>query len=115
MSNVDITLTAEYGFKDPDGNVINNGSINFTVASSEFFKIIELVSFSYTFMQSGQYPVEMAILSGSNRLSSGIDAIHVAPSVRIEPTKTVNPSTVIPDGDKTIRIEIQIKGVEDKP
>jgi len=114
-SNVDASLSSEYEIKDPGGNVINTGTVNFSIATSESFKVVELSNFTYTFTQSGQYPVKIKILSGNTIIAEGSDAIYVAPSIRIEPGKTLNPATVIPDGDKTIRIDIQIKGVEDKP
>lgn len=114
-SNVDALLSGEYEVKDPIGNVIQSGMVDFSVSRTESFKVVEVGSFTYTFNQSGQYPVKVSILSGGSVLSEITDAIHVAPSIRIEPAKGLSPTAVTPDGDKRIRINIQLKGVEDKP
>ena len=114
-SNVDESLTAEYEIKDTDGAIIQNGTVNFTVAPSEPSKALELGQFTYTFLKSGQYPATVRILSGSTVVTENSDAINVSPSIRIEPTKMLSPQTIVPDGDKRIRIDVQIKGVEDQP
>lgn len=114
-SNVDALLSGEYEVKDPIGNVIQSDAVDFLVTRTESFKVVEVGSFTYTFSQSGQYPVKIRILSGGSVLSEITDAIHVAPSIRIEPAKGLSPTAVTPDGDKRIRINIQLKGVEDKP
>jgi len=59
--------------------------------------------------------VKVTILSGGTAIATGSDVINVAPAIRIEPIKSVSPDTVLPDGDKRIRIDIQIKSVEDNP
>jgi hypothetical protein len=113
-SNIDASLLADYEVKDPRGIVINNGIVNFSIAASESSTVMELSKFTYTFSQSGQYPVKINILSGSDILSTGSDAIHVSPSIRVEPSKTLSPTAVTPDGDKRIKINILLKGVGKK-
>ena len=114
-SNVDASFTAQYEIKDPAGIVLKDGAIDFSLSTSEAFKVIVLADFTNTFTQSGQYPVSLKIFSGSELLAQATDAVYVAPKIRIEPTNSMEPSTVIPDGDKELRINIQIKGVEDLP
>lgn len=111
-SNVDVSLSAEYEVKDPQGNFINDGTVDFTIAPSESLKTIALGKFTYTFVASGQYPVTVKIRSGGSVVCEKSDAIHVAPSMRIETTKILNPTTVTPEGDKRIRIDIRLQGVE---
>lgn len=113
-SNVDASLSAEYEIKDPKGNVISNGRVEFSIATSESLKVVELCNFTHTFSDSGQYPVKINVISGNTILAVGSDAIHVSPSTRIEPSKKLNPATVLPDGDKRIKIEIHLEGIEDK-
>lgn len=114
-SNIEASLTAEYEVRDVVNTVISSGTTAFVLPPSEFSKKIDIGSFAYTFNQSGQYPVKVTILSGGAAIATGSDAIHVAPAIRIEPSKSLNPDTVLPDTDKRIRINIQIKGVEDRP
>ncbi len=113
-SNTDGPLSAEYEIEDPDGAVLENGTVNFSLLSSEAFKVANILDFTNTYNQSGRYPITVRILSGDNLIGQVVDAIYVAPSIRIEPSKSLNPASVVPDGDKEIRIEIQIKAVEDK-
>lgn len=112
-SNVGASFSAQYEIKDPAGVVIKDGTIDFPLSNSEAFKVISLTDFTNTFTKSGQYPVSVKILSGGEVLGQVADAIYVAPAIRLEPTKNLAPTTVVPDGDKEIRINIQIKGVED--
>ncbi|BCR06063.1 hypothetical protein DESUT3_31320 [Desulfuromonas versatilis] len=112
-SNAEVTLSAQYEIKDPDGNTLTQGSQDFLLTASEQFKNIPLPDFSNTFGQSGQYPVTIKIFNGEAPLAQTADAIYVAPSIRIVPSKTLDPTTVIPDGDKDIQIKIQLKGVEE--
>lgn len=114
-SNIDIYLSAKYEIKDPNDVILRSGTVEFSVTPSELLKIVNLVGFTHTFTVSGVYPVRIDIISEGNIISTVSDAIHVAPSIRIEPSKVLTPTTVIPDGDKKIEIRIQIKGVEDKP
>ena len=60
-------------------------------------------------------PVQVNILSEGNVIAQGDAMIHVAPAIRIEPSKSLSPDEVLPDGDKRIRIDIKIEGVEDQP
>ncbi len=111
-SNVDVPLSAEYEVRAPNGNLINRGTVDFTIAPSEPLKTIELGKFTYTFAASGQYPVTVKIRSGGSVVLENSYAIYVSPSIRIEASKTLTPTTVVPDGDKRIRIDIRLQGVE---
>lgn len=86
--------------------------MDFPLLASESSKVVQLTDYASTFVKSGQYPVTVKILSGDAVLAQTADAIYVAPSIRIEPVESLEPSTVVPDGDKEIRIQIQIKGLE---
>lgn len=112
-SNADIDLSAQYEIRNPDGIAVADGTVDFSLAASEAFKAIPLVDFNHTFTKSGQYPVTVKVFSGEVLLAQTADSIYVAPSIRIEPARTLDPGSVIPDGDKDIRIKIQIKGVEE--
>lgn len=111
-SNVDVPLSAEYEVKAPNGNLMHGGTVDFTIAPSEPLKTIELGRFTYTFAASGQYPVTVKIRSGGSVILENSYAIYVSPSIRIEASKTLTPTTVVPDGDKRIRIDIRLQGVE---
>lgn len=112
-SNVDASLSASFDIRDPGGTVLKDGTVDFSLAASEEFKVISLTDFTQTFSQSGQYPLNIKILSGAEVIDQISDAIYVAPSIRIEPVTSLEPTTVVPDGDREIRLNIQIKGVED--
>ena len=111
-SNVDVSLVAEYEIKDTGGNIITGGTTDFTITPAESLKTVELGKVTYTFAASGQYPVIVKIRSEGSVVLENSDAIHVAPSMRIETTKILNPTTVTPEGDKRIRIDIRLQGVE---
>lgn len=111
-SNVDVSLIAEYEIKDTVGNIIAGGTADFTITPAESLKTVELGKLTYTFAASGQYPVTVKISSGGSVIMENSDAIYVSPSMRIEATEILSPTTVAPDGDKRIRIDIRLEGVE---
>lgn len=111
-SNADVNLSAQYEVKAPDGSLLNGGTVEFLLATGETSKTLSLTEFTHTFAKSGQYPVSVKIMSGGVPVAQTSDAIFVAPYIRIAPTENLVPATVVPDGDKDIRINIQIKGVE---
>ncbi len=114
-SNIDAGLLADCSVKDTKGAVIFSASANLDVPVSEFSYTFDIGSFEYTFTQSGEYTVEMSIFVNGEAVASGTGSISVAPSIRIEPTMKLTPDIVTPDGDKTIRTDIELKGVEDVP
>lgn len=111
-SNIDVSLVAEYEIKDTRGNIITGGTVNFIVTPAESLKTVELARFTYTFAASGQYPVTVKISSGGSVVMEKSDAIYVSPSMRIEASKILSPAAVAPDGDKRIRIDIRLQGLE---
>jgi len=114
-SNIDASLTAEYEVRDPDDVLIQSGSANFSIPAFEFSIKIDIGTFEQTFSAAGAYPVQVNIMSEGNVIATGEAMIHVAPAIRIEPSKSLSPDEVLPDGDKRIRIDIQLEGVEDQP
>ncbi len=114
-SNIDAGLLADCSVKDTKGAVIFNASANLDVPVSEFSYTFDIGSFEYTFTKSGEYTVEMSIFVNGAAVANGTGSISVAPSIRIEPTMKLTPDIVTPDGDKTIRTDIELKGVEDVP
>jgi protocatechuate 3,4-dioxygenase beta subunit/prenyltransferase beta subunit len=111
-SNVDVSLVAEYEIRDTGGNIITGGTVDFTITPAESLKTVELGKLTYTFAASGRYPVTVKISSAGSLVLENSDAIYVSPSMRIEATKILSPTTVAPDGDKRIRIDIRLEGVE---
>jgi hypothetical protein len=114
-SNIDASLTAEYEVRDSQNTLIQSGSTNFSMQAFEFSRRIDIGTFEQSFSSSGAYPVKVNILSQGNVIATGGAMIHVAPAIRIEPSKSLKPDQVLPDGDKRIKIDIKIEGVEDKP
>jgi large repetitive protein len=114
-SNIDASLSAEYEVRDPQNALIQSGSKAFSIPAFEFSRKIDIGQFEQIFSSSGAYPVKVNILSQGSVIATGDAMIHVAPAIRIEPSKSLKPDKVLPDGDKRIKIDIQIEGVEDKP
>jgi prenyltransferase beta subunit len=112
QSNIQADLSITHEIKTPSNNIINTGSMNITLLPNEANKMITLTQFIYQFAESGEHPVAVNIYMGADLLQTASTKIHVSPLVRIEPKKTLTPSTVTPDGDKRIRIEIELGGKE---
>lgn len=110
QSNIQADITITHEIKAPSNNIINTGSMNIALSPNESNKLITLSQFNYQFTEAGEHPVTVNIYSGANLLTTSSTRISVSPLVRIEPKKTLTPSTVAPDGDKRIRIEIELEG-----
>ncbi len=114
-SNTQATLTIEYEIKSPSGAILSSGMTPLTLSPETTSTTVTLITFSHSFTESGEYPIIAKVLNGTVLLSTANSAISAAPLVRIDPTKTISPTTVTPDGDKRIRINIHLEGVEERP
>lgn len=114
-SNIPGSLSIIYQMTTPSGAIVTNGSITVPVGPDLPTSDATLATFSYTFTESGDYPVQAQIYNGPTLLTTFTSAVSVAPLVRIDPGVTVTPGTVLPDGDKRIHIDIHLEGVEQTP
>jgi hypothetical protein len=114
-SNFAARLTIEHELRSPSGVVLSSGPASLLLSPEQGTASATLATFSHTFTESGDYPVQAKVFHGTELLATVSSAISVAPNIRIEPTKTQTPDTVAPDGDKRIRIDIRLEGVEEKP
>lgn len=111
-SNVPTNLDIGYELRSPTGTLIHTGNYHIVLAPEEYLKNISLETFTYTFTASGNHPLVVTINSGPLPATITGKAVSVAPGTRIDPSLNLLPGSVIPDGDKRIRINIQLKGVE---
>jgi hypothetical protein len=115
LSNVKIDLDIAYDLLSPSRFILHSGTGTIPLLPEENTKTNVLDTFPFVFNSgSGEYPIDVQIVSGPNPVSLNGKPISVAPGIRIEPSQTLSPSTVIPDGDKRIQININLKGVEQK-
>jgi hypothetical protein len=112
-SNVAFDLPLTYRWRHPDGSVLNEGSLTVTLTPQDRQQLIELAGFEYLFDSEGDYILE--IESGGDVIPDLVMAgkVSVAPAVRIDPSISVDPTTVLPDGDKRIRLDIKLSGREE--
>lgn len=113
-SNVATELNIAYEWRSPSGIVLHNGTGAISLLHTDGSKSVLLESFPFTFAESGEYPIYVQIVTGPTPTSLIGEFISVAPGIRIEPSQNLTPATVVPDGDKRIRVNIQLKGVEQK-
>jgi hypothetical protein len=73
-----------------------------------------LPAFDYRVTASGIHPVELTVTDGETAQTLANGRVEAAPGVRVEAAQQVSPTTVTPDGNKRIHIQLQLKGVEQK-
>jgi hypothetical protein len=110
-SNTDCLLKAELIMKDPEGSTVHRDSCDLELPASLSDISMDLASFDHVFDKCGQYIMETTIRSGSTVYSQAKSAIRVFPAIRIEATRSIDPSIVTPDGDKMAKIGIRVEGV----
>lgn len=113
-SNVPAELLFTYDWMSPDGAILHTGSGAISLQPEEASKSVLLESFPFTFNASGEHPLQLRITSGPSAVNLLGGAVSAAPGIRIEPSQSISPATVIPDGDKRIRMNIRLKGVVTK-
>lgn len=111
-SNIDNNLTVSYELLAPGGGVIVSGEKSFVITPDNVSATIALANTPITFAESGNYQATFSVVSGTIPLQQNNTVISVAPSIRVEASQGISPAQVVPDGDKRIRINIQLKGVE---
>ena len=112
LSNIFVMTEYDYTVLAPDGEMIKSGVVSLQIAPDEQQKSVVIDNFVHTFDKSGIYTIELQYKTGvvASQVLTGL--ISVAPNERIELDQHILPSSVIPDGDKRIRIGIEIKGVQ---
>ncbi len=113
-SNVATELVMAYEWRSPSGVLLKSGTSTISLVPAESSKSVLLESFPFTFTESGDHPISVSIASGPTPASLAGGVVSAAPGIRIEPSQNITPAIVVPDGDKRIRLNIQIKGVEQK-
>lgn len=114
-SNTAAVLSIEHSLESPTGGLLNNGIASLTLLPQDTSPNITLEIFDQTFIESGDHPIQADIFNQTELLFTASSAISIAPNIRIDPSKILTPNTVLPDGDKRIRIEIHLEGVEEQP
>jgi hypothetical protein len=113
-SNVAVELGLAYEWRSPSGVFLKNGTSTISLLPAESSKSVLLEVFPFTFAESGDYLAQIQTTNGPTPISITGGVVTTAPGIRIEPSQSVAPATVVPDGDKRIRIDIRLKGVEVK-
>ncbi|MFZ3173260.1 MAG: carboxypeptidase regulatory-like domain-containing protein [Thiobacillus sp.] len=114
QSNQPVTTAFKYQFKTPAGSVLKEEEGTLSLQPNDVVGSVILGPFLYHFTASGAYPV---VLTSTGDIVPQVVAngeVQVAPGIRIEPVQIVAPNIVTPDGNKRIRIQLQLKGVEQK-
>jgi hypothetical protein len=111
-SNIDTEVIIAATWSDPEGTSLREDTITVALTPAETHKLVTLAEFSHNFTQSGQYPFAIQVTGALAGHANGLP-ISVAPGVRLTPTQEITPTIVVPDGNKSIHINIQLIGVEE--
>ncbi len=111
-SNIETEFRLSYSVFDPKLKSVKQGEVTVTIAPEETSKTFTLAQFAHVFDQSGTYAIGIEVLDGPTPVALNIDTITVAPSIRMEASQGITPSTVTPDKDQRVKIKIQLNGVQ---
>lgn len=109
-SNVSTSTSFSYRWLDPSGNIIVENTEIITTLPSDVEKSLDLNNISHQFLTSGEYTLEIDVINGITPENIVTRSVFVAPLVRVEPLLSIEPNKVIPDGDKKIKVKLQLKG-----
>jgi len=111
-SNAAFDMEVEYQWFDPQGEQLRSATEVISFVPEKPETTVQIDSFPYTFVSSGKHPATLNILEGPPPSELTTQLIEVAPSVRIEASQDITPKKVLPNGDKRIKLNIRIQGVE---
>ncbi len=111
-ANIDTELKLAYSVFDPKLKTVKQGEVTVTIAPEETTKTFTLDQFTHVFDQSGTYVIGIQVLDGPTPVALTIDTITVAPSIRVEASQGITPTTITPDKDHRVKIKIQLNGVQ---
>ena len=116
QSNLPVNVPFTTRFTTPDGILIKEESGEIVLQPNDLQGAVILGPFTQHFTASGVYPVRLSATGTGTELPQAVvdGEVQVAPGIRVEAQQTVTPKIVTPDGDKRIRIQLQLKGVEQK-
>lgn len=114
-SNIPVTTGLSYKLQTPGaGALVYGAAVTVPLDPTEGSKSLLLNGLQYKFIESGVYPSTLTFVGGVAPAILEGKTISVAPGTRIDPTLNIMPSIITPDGDKRIRIDIRLQGVEQK-
>ena len=111
-SNLLGSVSFKYTFVSPSGASLVEETASVALYPNQRLASILLGPFAYQFAVSGVYPVRLAYIEGLSPQIIVDGEVQAAPGIRIDPSQTLTPNLLAPDGDKRIRIEIKLQGVE---
>ena len=109
-SNIAGDLSVHYQFLTPEGGVLGEGVQEFTLTPDQMNLSIEMDPFDYTFIEDGEYTVQLEALYGSVPLGSVSRTFTVLPDIRIEVDKKLDPENIYPTGEGKTKSTIELKG-----
>ncbi len=111
-SNSHLSVTFDYRLLDSDGQVLTEGNSQFDLAPDQINQRVPLTLIPYTFIASGNYPLQVDNVTGTTieELSEG--AVFVPPSIRLRATQSLNPNEVVPLEGVSVDSNIQVEGVD---
>lgn len=111
-SNVQTSMDVSYTLTSPSGAIVTSGQRTVTLMPNNVEMTTQLTSVPVTFSESGNYTASFNITDGTMPVQLTNAVISVAPAIRVEASQNLTPTQVVPDSDKRIRLEIQLRGVE---
>lgn len=112
-SNITARITIEHEMKTPSGAVLNSGATPVDLGLDIVAARVPLATFDHAFNEAGEYPVR-AIVYNDGRMVAEVNTTFVAlGNIRIEPSRTVTPEAITPDGTRTVTVNINLAGIGD--
>lgn len=114
QSNEALSVGFTLAFKDPAGTVIRIEEGSIALQANDVLGSAVVGPFAHHFAASGVYPVLLGATGDVVPQAVVGGEVQVAPGIRVEPVQQVTPTSITPDGAKRIRVQLQLKGVEQK-
>lgn len=111
-SNIDQELSAIIRLKSPDGEVLKTETVTFSVTRKEVRKEVDLGTLEYTFTPSGNYQIEVEIQSNGTKMAEISKEFPVLQTVNIKAVRQVIPETITPEGNRRVKVIIELDGVD---
>lgn len=111
-SNQPVQTGFSYVLRTPSGTLLQQGDISVDINPDETTKEVAIAAEAHTFVESGNYLLELSVAHGTvpDAVINGV--IFVPPTVRLTVEQDLAPERLIPGSAREVQVQIQIKGVD---
>lgn len=111
-SNTASNFELKASLKTPDNTLIDSTTTACSLNVDEKQKVVSLPAFSHMFNIVGDHSIELEVYHAGTRIAQKTAKFSVLEDVHVRVKRTITPQKITPDGDKKVKVNIEIEGMD---